>query len=222
MMLQAPRDAVALARAALEADPARGLKGLIGPNAHVVAARDGLGVPPVVLQLDSEDRLYRLDLAALQVPAPLASGALRGRRAEPRDLEALVPWRIDYEISLIHAADSPQMRKEARSALASAIDERRLWVLEEGGKMVSTTGFNTQFEDVVQVGGVYTPPGLRGRGYGRAAVCASLLDARAEGRRSSILFTGLHNVAAQRAYEALGYAPIGSYRLTLLREAWRP
>ena len=48
-------------------------------------------------------------------------------------------------------------------------------------------------------------------------VAASLLDARAEGVGSSILFTGVENVPAQRAYEALGYRHIGDYRLLLLR-----
>jgi hypothetical protein len=35
--------------------------------------------------------------------------------------------------------------------------------------------------------------------------------------RSSILFTGDDNAAAQRAYLALGYVPIGDYRLAFLQ-----
>jgi predicted GNAT family acetyltransferase len=64
---------------------------------------------------------------------------------------------------------------------------------------------------------VYTPPELRSRGYGRAVVAASLLDARAEGAERTILFTPVENIPAQRAYEALGYRHIGDYRLLLLR-----
>ena len=70
----------------------------------------------------------------------------------------------------------------------------------------------------MQIGGVWTPPSLRSRGYGRAAVAASLLDARAEGVRVAILFTGKGNVPACRAYEALGFQVIGDYRLVLLKE----
>ena len=193
---------------------------MIGPDEQVIAARDGLGLPPSILQLDSKDRLYRLDLDTLVVPDALHSGTLAGRRADERDLETLTAWRIDYEVNLIHAEDTPALRAEAKGSIENMIDERRLWVLEHGSRLVAMTGFNTRFEDIVQVGGVYTPPELRGRGYGRIVVAASLLDAKREGKRRSILFTGEHNVAAQRAYEALGFVAIGSYRLTLLREAW--
>jgi predicted GNAT family acetyltransferase len=91
------------------------------------------------------------------------------------------------------------------------------WVLEDSGHPVSTSGFNTTTAEVVQIGGVYTPPELRSRGYGRAVVAASLLDARAEGAERSILFTGVDNIPAQRSYESLGYRHIGDYRLLLLR-----
>jgi predicted GNAT family acetyltransferase len=43
-----------------------------------------------------------------------------------------------------------------------------------------------------------------------------LLDARAEGVTTSILFTGINNTPAQRAYVALGFRHIGDYRLMLL------
>jgi predicted GNAT family acetyltransferase len=48
-------------------------------------------------------------------------------------------------------------------------------------------------------------------------VATSLLDARAEGVRTSILFTGEGNIPAQKAYEALGFRCIGDYRILLLR-----
>jgi hypothetical protein len=70
---------------------------------------------------------------------------------------------------------------------------------------------------------------LRARRPGRVApiltsprVCnscgeaASLLDARAEEGQKAILFTGKINLAAQRAYTALGFRRIGNYRLLLL------
>jgi predicted GNAT family acetyltransferase len=64
-------------------------------------------------------------------------------------------------------------------------------------------------------GGVYTPPKLRGRGYGRAVVAGSLCDARKQGSRRSVLFTRGTNVAAQRAYRALGYEVLGDFALVL-------
>ena len=73
------------------------------------------------------------------------------------------------------------------------------------------TAFNARLPDVVQVGGVWTPPDMRGRGYARCAVAASLLQARAEGARRAILFT--NSASGARAYEALGFARTGQFGL---------
>lgn len=56
---------------------------------------------------------------------------------------------------------------------------------------------------------------LRGRGYARAAVAASLRLAQARGVKRSILFTAETNRAARRAYAALGYEVIGDFGLVL-------
>ena len=82
---------------------------------------------------------------------------------------------------------------------------------------MASTSFNAETREAVQVGGVWTPPDLRGRGYGRAVVAVSLLDARAEGVGRAVLFTGDSNVPAIRAYAALGFRRIDDYRIVLLR-----
>jgi len=68
---------------------------------------------------------------------------------------------------------------------------------------------------MVQVGGVYTLPKCRNRGYGRTVVAGSLLDAKAGGVKKAILFTGMNMEAAQRMYQALGFRPIGDYGLVI-------
>ena len=105
----------------------------------------------------------------------------------------------------------------ALGELMDGVARGEIWLLEEAGRPVSTTGFNATLDEAVQVGGVWTPPRLRGRGYARAAVAASLLEARSAGVRRSVLFTGPENLPAQKAYEALGFRQVGSYRLVLLR-----
>ena len=77
------------------------------------------------------------------------------------------------------------------------------------------TAFNATLPDCVQVGGVFTPPELRGRGHGRAVVAASLEIARSEGVTRSILFTDEANAPARRAYEAIGFREIGRYGIVL-------
>ena len=82
---------------------------------------------------------------------------------------------------------------------------------------MAKSSFNARIKEAVQIGGVWTPPELRNRGYGRSAVAASLLEARSEGVEKAILFTGGDNIPAQKAYTSLGFQPIGRYRIFLLQ-----
>jgi predicted GNAT family acetyltransferase len=73
--------------------------------------------------------------------------------------------------------------------------------------------------DIVQLGGIYTPPRLRGRGYARAAVAASLLEARRRGAERAVLFTATPN--AERCYAAVGFRRVGDYALVLFADSRR-
>src|SRR2546425_12835478 len=74
--------------------------------------------------------------------------------------------------------------------------------------------------EIVQIGGVWTPPELRGRGYGRAVVAGSLLAARERNVRRAVLFADPRNTAAQRAYLVLGFELVGDYGLVLLARSF--
>jgi RimJ/RimL family protein N-acetyltransferase len=214
LLVEAPVELEAVVRAAAAAAP-RGIDGILGPWSQAVAARAAVGLDGTPARLESKDGLYVLDLAALRVPAPLASGAWRCRHAVADDVELLARWRAAYHVEILGGKASPELDATAREETLAALRHGSLWVLEDGGAIVATTAFNAQLPDVVQVGGVYTPPELRARGYARAAVAGSLLEAAGRGVRRSILFTGDDNVAAQRAYLGLGYELRGDYALML-------
>jgi len=216
VILQAPVHLDAVQRAAREAS-GRPLQGFIGPNDQVEQARRAAGIEDAPTQLDQVEKLYALSLAGLVVPPALQRGEVRGRRLEARDVDLLARWMVAYEAESLGERVTPALRASVRASVESSVDRGQTWVLEREGELVSTSAFNTAIREAVQIGGVYTPPELRRRGYARACVAQSLLDARAEGAAASILFTGEDNLPAQRAYEALGYRQIGDYRLLLLR-----
>lgn len=216
LVLQAPAALEPLCRAILEVS-GRPLRGLVGPAGQVEVARRFLGLAEAAVQLDEEEHLYSLALEELRVPPPLAAGQLQGRRIELRDVELLTAWRVGFSVESLGDEESPRLWASCRATVERGMAEGRIWLLEDEGRPVSTTAFNTAIREAVQVGGVWTPPEQRCRGYGRAAVAASLLAARAEGATRGVLFTGQENVPAQRAYEALGFRRVGDYRLLLLR-----
>jgi predicted GNAT family acetyltransferase len=216
LIVQAPVQVEALCRAAMEASGRR-VGGVLGPAAQVQVAKDALNLRKDAVGLDQTEKLYSLSLADLIVPEGLRTGHLAGRRIQPRDVEQVTAWLVAFSLEALHEEDNPALRERVRAGIERKQVQGLTWVLEDEGQPVSTSGFNTTTAEAVQIGGVYTPPELRSRGYGRAVVAASLLDARAEGAERSILFTPVENIPAQRAYEALGYQHIGDYRLLLLR-----
>ena len=218
LVFQAPRSLNRLWRAAVKAS-GRPIGGLIGPKNQVAEANTALKpkIPDSAIQLDESEGLFCLDLDDMIVPADLSSGRVVGRRIEPRDLELVTAWRVAYNVEAIGAKDSPELWEESRASMERSLQEGRTWILEKEGEAVASTSFNTAIKEAVQAGGVWTPPELRRRGYGRCVVAASLLDARSEGVEKAILFTGEKNIAAQKAYAALGFRHIGDYRLMIFQ-----
>ena len=104
-------------------------------------------------------------------------------------------------------------RTQAEEDIANYIDADSHRILMVEGTPVAMTGFNATQPEAVQVGGVYTPPELRRRGYGRLAVALHLAEARQKGATRAILFSA--GPAATRAYEALGFQHIGAYGFVL-------
>jgi uncharacterized protein len=221
LILQAPEHLDELWQAAVRAS-GRPIGGAIGPDEQVNALRELLGLGAADdprIQIDDAEKLYSLALDDLIVPERLRSGRWVARRIEARDIDFVVDCKVGLSVESLNDEDTPALRERLRASVERSIGERRAWVLEEEGVPVATSGFNAAIREAVQIGGVYTPPQYRRRGYGRAVVAASLLDARAEGVETAVLFTGHDNLPAQRAYAALGFRPIGEYRMLMLRES---
>lgn len=221
VLVQAPVHVGPVVHAVARAS-ARAVSGFVGPWDQVLAARAGMGFAGSPMRVESHEGLYALALDALVVPEALAAGRWRCRRARADDLDLLVGWRVGYNVETNHEQDGAELRALSREEIDAGLSERAGWLLEVDGAPVAYQQFNAMLADVVQVGGVWTPPPLRGRGYARAVVAGSLLAARADGVRRSVLFTGDTNVPAQRAYAALGFTRIGDWGLLFLATPARP
>ncbi|RIL05871.1 MAG: GNAT family N-acetyltransferase, partial [Proteobacteria bacterium] len=177
LVVEAPRHLEAVVRAAVAAS-GRAITGLLGPWSQVIAARRALGLADAPTTMDSPDELFALALERLRVPEPLQRGECRWRRPHDRELDVLTDWRVDYRVELMGQTRDAALRASARDEIERSQRDGRNFVLEVGGALVSYAGYNARTERCVQIGGVWTPPPLRGRGHARAAVAGALLAAR--------------------------------------------
>ncbi len=218
ILSQAPKRYVNALWPAAMAESGRPVRGIIGPDAQVETVKQEMALRDSQIRLDETEGLYSLALSQLILPRALREGTLNGRRIEEEDLELVTRWRIDYCLEALGERDTPKLRHQCRIVLEQSMQEGRTWILEEGGRPVSSSSFNAVITEAVQVGGVWTPPRLRSRGYARSAVATSLLDARKENIDKAILFTGIKNIPAQKAYLSLGFEQVGDYRIVLIHE----
>jgi predicted GNAT family acetyltransferase len=129
------------------------------------------------------------------------------------DLPLLAAWNLAYNLEVLGGEDSEATRKETYHAAKSTIERGLQRLLITDDRIVAQSNFNAAITDAVQIGGVYTPPCERGRGFARRAVAAHLAEAFAGKAKHAILFSA--SEPASKAYRAIGFECIGEYQIVL-------
>ena len=190
--------------------------GFLGPYRQVCEAMSALELNSTDLLADVPEILYTVSLQSLAAPDARAGQILTPRAAMPRDLDTLTEWTVDYTVESSHIPKAEIDIGQTRNRLSSNIEEGLILVLEDDGQLLSMASINAQTDRVGQVGGVWTPPHLRSRGYARQLVHYLLRTLRAAGKDRAILFTPETNTPAQKAYESIGFSAVGDYAVFLL------
>jgi len=158
-------------------------------------------------------------MVLVQAPAhapAVARAAARCRHPEAAELKLLVEWRARFSVEALGAVDGPDLRRAGRADVLLQHARGADWVLVRERRLVAYAVFNAMLPEIVQIGGVWTPPDCRGRGHARALVAGSLVAARKQGVRRAVLFADPRNAAARGAYLSIGFEIVGDYGLVLL------
>jgi GNAT superfamily N-acetyltransferase len=146
-------------------------------------------------------RLYAL--GTLLPPDPPPPGTARIADATDRDL--LLAWLDAFQDE---AQPGPS---ETERVLNDRVGWGGLLFWECESRPVSLAGRNRPAAGQARVGPVYTPPDLRGRGFGAAATAAVTQAALDDGAEGVVLFTDLANPTSNGLYQRLGYRPISDW-----------
>lgn len=155
----------------------------------------------------SKEVLYSLELA--QVPPQKQSSV---RYLQDTDYQAWLPLRLAYMKEL---GFQPQLtREEMHEHFVYKTKQKIAWGLFQKDTLVSIADLNAMAFDLGQLGGVYTLPSYRSRGFAKSLVQHVLYDAKfVHHIRKLIIFTSEKNKAAQCVYESLNAQKIGHYGL---------
>lgn len=155
----------------------------------------------------SKEILYSIDLSKHHfLPQPHV------RLLTEADYVQWKPLRLDYFIE--EGVPNDLTDKQLLDLFLDKTKKMIIWGLFLNNTLVSIADLNAKALDLGQVGGVYTMPNFRQRGYSKSVMQQLLLDAKELHEiRKVIIFTGEKNIPAQRLYNSLGASQIGYYAL---------
>jgi len=163
----------------------------------LAAALDARGLPTTSR---TAERLFRLD--DLTEPAAAHGTA---RIATLADRALLVEW---YACFVLEVFGTVADRFEAATFVERAMQRSNFWLwTDAAGTACAMAARHPATFGVARIGPVYTPPALRGRGYGSAATAMATRDVLGEGA-VPVLYTDVANPTSNKIYQRLGYYPV--------------
>ena len=138
-----------------------------------------------------------------RVPCAAPPGIIL-RRATLDDVDALLQLYAN-------AGDMRRVR-----TIEYPICATRLWLAEQSGEIVAAALTNAETPSLAMIGGVYTAPSVRGRGYSQA-LCSALCRELLGDDKQPVLYWA--TPAAGAVYRKLGFRRIGEWRSVWLEEA---
>jgi predicted GNAT family acetyltransferase len=153
--------------------------------------------------------VYRLRLPP-PVPVPPAGDV--ARPLTTADFEA---WHQINAASLVEEGlPVPADQRRRRADFEAWCEAGRWYGAWEDGALVATAALNASYQDIGQIGGLYTRCDRRRQGFARAVMGALIRESiRREGLSTLMLFTAEVNAGARVLYESLGFTTRGHFGL---------
>jgi RimJ/RimL family protein N-acetyltransferase len=177
--------------------------GLGGPVDAVETLANELAARGLHPSARMAERLFRCD--ELCDPRGVAG---RSRLAVDRDVEFLAGWYRDF-VTEAFARPGPSTDDPATMIRHSMSLGARPWLwLDAAGTPAAMAVRHRIVAGVSRIGPVYTPPALRGRGYGSAVTAAATRDILDAGG-TPVLYTDVANPTSNAIYQQLGFRAVG-------------
>lgn len=139
-------------------------------------------------------------------PQQAAEGKMR--LATEKEKERVAEWLVAFGTDSHLPKSERQSIEQARRTAEERIKANRIFVWEDGGKVVAQAGVSGT-EAVSRISLVYTPPQYRGKGYARALVAQMSQKQLDDGKKMCCLYADARNPVSNSIYRKIGYEFIG-------------
>jgi predicted GNAT family acetyltransferase len=150
-----------------------------------------------------DQTIHRLDRI---LPTRTSNGGARA--ATNADRRLLEGWLDAFVAEALPHEPAGDARHRVLEARLAPDPDSGIWLWEDEERPVSMAGFSGPTPNGIRVGPVYTPPGLRKRGYATSLVAALSTWLLRRGERHCFLYTDRANAASNAIYRAIGYEPV--------------
>ena len=185
------------------------LHGMTGEADQVQTVIEALPVSEDAWRLNRVEPLYRMQITALTSDTLV-------RPPVEADVPLLSDWFAKYMTETRTAPPGDLQGAAARRA-ELAVGSPRIRLMEQENVPVAMAAINAKAGQAVQVGGVFVPRDLRGKGLGGQVVKALLAEMAGQGATTAILFAASPDAA--KTYERIGFGKVGGYRIAMLDQA---
>ncbi|MBN2050843.1 MAG: GNAT family N-acetyltransferase [Spirochaetales bacterium] len=128
-----------------------------------------------------------------------------------KDLDGLLMLQEGYELEEVLLEPEAFNPRISRINLERLLSEELVYAaLDSSGKALAKANTNTRALNCYQIGGVYTLPGLRGQGLGKAVMDSLVRDIESR-EKTPCLFVKQENLPAISLYLAGGFKTYGTY-----------
>jgi len=151
-----------------------------------------------------------LRLFELRKISPVTNPPGAPRLAMDQDRQIVFQWLHEFQKEAV-PNDPIASDEDLFKSIDSSITKKQLFIWEDQEKAVCLLGSRRQTETERWIAPVYTPPELRGRGYGTALTAYASEQILRSGKLG-MLFTDLANPTSNSIYQKIGYSPVSDFK----------
>lgn len=151
------------------------------------------------IQSTQSQRTYRLDSIS-----SISQSSGRLRLATTEDKELVFGWLRAFAIDTDQGTD----RDIPERPTVQRVKNGEIYLWEDGGRVVSMAAKTRPTDHGMAIGGVYTPPEFRKKGYATSCVAGVCSEVLKSGYDFCTLYTDLSNPTSNSIYMKIGFQPV--------------